>query len=79
MADDSFQERTERATPRRREKAREEGKVANLIITDGDPLEIQTETKHLFIRGQLTPTTNKHLRLYEKYGPMVLRRCRPSH
>ena len=28
MADDSFQERTERATPRRREKAREEGKVA---------------------------------------------------
>ncbi|MCP5119952.1 MAG: amidohydrolase family protein, partial [bacterium] len=45
----------------------EEGKVANLIVTTGDPLEIQTETKHLFIRGQLTPTTNKHQRLYEKY------------
>jgi flagellar biosynthetic protein FlhB len=28
MADDSFQERTEQATPRRREKAREEGTVA---------------------------------------------------
>ena len=28
MADDSFQERTEQATPRRREKAREEGRVA---------------------------------------------------
>jgi len=28
MADESFQERTEKATPKRREKAREEGKVA---------------------------------------------------
>ena len=45
----------------------EEGKIANLIVTNGDPLEIRTETKFLFIDGQLTSTDNKHLRLYEKY------------
>ena len=45
----------------------EEGKIANLIVTNGDPLEIRTETKFLFINGQLTSTDNKHLRLYEKY------------
>jgi len=30
----------------------EVGKVANLIVTDGDPLEIQTEFKHVFINGK---------------------------
>ena len=45
----------------------EVGKLANLIVTDGDPLEIQTEVRHLFINGQPTSTDNKHRRLYEKY------------
>src|SRR5207237_3338435 len=27
----------------------EQGKVANLIVTDGDPLEIRTQIKHVFI------------------------------
>jgi len=45
----------------------EEGKRANLIITNGDPLEIQTELKHLIIDGKPTSLDNKHLRLYEKY------------
>ncbi|MEX2300194.1 MAG: amidohydrolase family protein [Bryobacterales bacterium] len=45
----------------------EEGKVANLIVTDGDPLSITTEVRYLFIQGELTPTDNKHQQLYEKY------------
>lgn len=45
----------------------EVGKLANLIVTDGDPLEIQTEVRHLFINGQPTSTDNKHRRLYKKY------------
>jgi len=45
----------------------EQGKLANLIVTNGDPLELTTEVKYLFIRGQLTSTENKHHRLYEKY------------
>lgn len=45
----------------------EVGKIANLLVTDGDPLEIQTQVKHLFIKGQLTSTDNRHRQLYEKY------------
>jgi imidazolonepropionase-like amidohydrolase len=45
----------------------EVGKLANLIVTDGDPLEIQTQVRYLFINGQPTSTDNKHRRLYEKY------------
>ena len=45
----------------------ETGKVASLIITNGDPLELTTEVKYLFIKGQLTSTDNRHKDLYEKY------------
>src|SRR5271165_160877 len=46
----------------------EPGKVANLIVTNGDPLELTTDVRYLFIRGQLTSMDNKQLRLYEKYN-----------
>ncbi len=46
----------------------EVGKVASLIVTNGDPLEITTEVKYLFIKGQLTSTDNKHKDLFEKYS-----------
>ncbi len=45
----------------------EPGKLANLIVTNGDPLELTTDVRYLFIRGQLTSTDNKQHRLYEKY------------
>jgi imidazolonepropionase-like amidohydrolase len=45
----------------------ETGKIANLIVTNGDPLELSTDVKYLFIKGQLTSTDNRHKRLYEKY------------
>jgi imidazolonepropionase-like amidohydrolase len=45
----------------------ETGKVANVIVTNGDPLEVTTDVKYLFIRGERTSLDNKHLRLYEKY------------
>jgi imidazolonepropionase-like amidohydrolase len=45
----------------------ESGKTANLIVTTGDPLEIQTQLKYLFIQGQLTSTENRHHELYEQY------------
>src|SRR5205807_6166784 len=43
------------------------GKIANIIVTNGDPLELTTDVKYLFIKGQLTSTDNRHKRLYEKY------------
>jgi imidazolonepropionase-like amidohydrolase len=45
----------------------EQGKVANLIVTDGDPLEVLTQIKYLFIAGHQVPLTSKHTELYEKY------------
>jgi len=45
----------------------ETGKMANLIVTNGDPLEVQTQVKYLFIKGQLTSTDNRHRDLYEQY------------
>ena len=46
----------------------EQGKLANLIVTNGDPLELTTDVKYLFIKGRLTSLDNRHLRLYEKYS-----------
>lgn len=45
----------------------EVGKIANLAIWDGDPLEIRSTVRHLFIRGKEIPLTTKHTELYEKY------------
>ena len=46
----------------------ETGKIADIIITNGDPLEIRTEVKYLYIDGKPTTTDNKHKELYEKYS-----------
>ena len=46
----------------------EPGKLANVIVTNGDPLELTTDVKYLFIKGQLTSTDNRHKRLFEKYS-----------
>ena len=46
----------------------ERGKTADLIVTNGDPLEIQTRIEHLYIKGQEIPLTNKQTRLFEKYS-----------
>jgi imidazolonepropionase-like amidohydrolase len=45
----------------------ETGKLANLIVTNGDPLDVTTDVRYLFIKGQLTSTDNKQKALYEKY------------
>ena len=45
----------------------EKGKWADLMVTNGDPLETPTQIKHLYIKGQEIELTSKHTRLYEKY------------
>ena len=45
----------------------EPGKLGNLIVTDGDPLEIQTQVQYVFIKGMPVDTDNKHRRLWEQY------------
>jgi len=46
----------------------EAGKIANIMITNGDPLELRTEVKYLYINGRPVSTDNKHKSLYEKYS-----------
>lgn len=45
----------------------EVGKVANLIVTTGDPLDVRTTLKHLFIRGVPVELTDRHTKLYEQF------------
>ncbi|HSB10307.1 MAG TPA: amidohydrolase family protein [Blastocatellia bacterium] len=45
----------------------EKGKIANLIVTDGDPLEIRTQIRHVFINGHAIALTSRHTELYEKF------------
>ena len=45
----------------------EVGKVANLIVTDGDPLAITTRIVALVIDGREVSTDNRHRQLYERY------------
>ena len=45
----------------------ETGKVANIVVTNGDLLELSTQVKYLFIKGQLTSLDNKQLDLYNRF------------
>jgi len=45
----------------------EPGKAGNLIVTDGNPLDITTRIEHLIINGREVPVANRHRSLYEKY------------
>ncbi|MEX2467992.1 MAG: amidohydrolase family protein [Gemmatimonadota bacterium] len=45
----------------------ETGKLANVIVTDGDPLEIRTQILDVFILGRRVSTDNRHEELYERY------------
>lgn len=45
----------------------EKGKFADLLVTNGDPMEVKTEIKMLFIQGRMQSLESKHTRLYEKY------------
>jgi imidazolonepropionase-like amidohydrolase len=45
----------------------ESGKMANLVLTDGDILQATTQVQALFINGNPVEPSSKHTRLYERY------------
>ncbi len=45
----------------------ETGKIANVIVTDGSPLALNTNVKHVIISGRDVSLENRHLALYDKY------------
>jgi imidazolonepropionase-like amidohydrolase len=46
----------------------EPGKIANLIVAKGDPLEVRTQLTHVVIAGRDVPFDNQQLALYERYS-----------
>jgi imidazolonepropionase-like amidohydrolase len=45
----------------------EVGKIANLVVTDGDLLDARTHTRYLFIDGRQLPLTSRHTELYDAF------------
>ena len=45
----------------------EVGKMANIVVTDGDILEPRTNIKYLFIGGRLLPLTSRHTELFDSF------------
>jgi imidazolonepropionase-like amidohydrolase len=45
----------------------EAGKIADLQVTDGDPLETSTRCEQVFISGRAIPMESRQTRLFEKY------------
>ncbi len=45
----------------------EAGKMADLVVTDGDLLELRTQVKNLFIAGRNVSLETRQTRLYQKY------------
>lgn len=45
----------------------EKGKIADLILTDGDPMEARTNIKQMFIAGREVSLASRHTREYQKW------------
>lgn len=45
----------------------EVGKLANVVVTDGDILDPRTNVKHVFINGRMIPLTSRHTDLFDSF------------
>ena len=43
------------------------GKTANVVVANGDPLDVKTDVKHVFIEGQEIPLVNRQTELRDQY------------
>ena len=43
------------------------GKVANVVVANGDPLDVKTDVKHVFINGEEIPLVTKQTELRDQY------------
>jgi imidazolonepropionase-like amidohydrolase len=49
----------------------EAGKIANLVVTDGDLLEARTNVKYVFIKGRMIPLSSRHTDLFDQFKDRV--------
>jgi imidazolonepropionase-like amidohydrolase len=45
----------------------ETGKIANIVVADGDILEPRTNVKYLFINGRQIPLPSRHTKLFDQF------------
>jgi imidazolonepropionase-like amidohydrolase len=45
-----------------------EGRIADLVVADGDPLEVTTKVNMVFIGGTPVSLDTRQKQLYEKYS-----------
>lgn len=43
------------------------GKTANVVVSNGDPLDVATDVKQVYIEGKAIPMTNRQTRLRDQY------------
>jgi imidazolonepropionase-like amidohydrolase len=44
------------------------GKTANVVMANGDPLDVKTDVKQVFIQGRTIPMTNRQTQLRDEYS-----------
>ncbi len=44
------------------------GKTANVVVATGDPLDVKSDVKHVFIQGREVPLENRQTRLRDQYS-----------
>jgi imidazolonepropionase-like amidohydrolase len=44
------------------------GKAANVVVANGDPLDVRTDVKQVFINGESIPMVSRQTRLRDQYG-----------
>ncbi len=44
------------------------GKAANVVIANGDPLDVKTDVKQVYIQGQAIPMTSRQTMLRDRYS-----------
>jgi len=44
------------------------GKTANVVVADGDPLDVKTDVKQVYIQGRAVPMTSRQTQLRDEYS-----------
>ena len=50
------------------------GKTANVVVANGDPLDVRTSVKQVFIEGNAVPMVSRQTKLRDEYMPLTTRK-----
>jgi imidazolonepropionase-like amidohydrolase len=50
------------------------GKTANVVVANGDPLDVKTTVKQVFIAGRKVPMVSRQTQLRDEYMPLTEKR-----